>query len=462
MQWLDGTRPHRFSTCVYCGHSGEFPHAKSYEHENETFSLYACTTCDSLIYDLSDIYAPIVSQVDPIGVELPREARYVIETGFSSYHVAACALAALPDKPDHELRNHVFVDVGAGMGMASYFVRTLFGLQTVTVEPSYSGKIAQNILGRKVHRAYFENLPQDLLAELAKKPCLLHLNNVVEHLVDPFTVLGDMIGRARIEVLVAMVPDRAAIDFDAPFLNALPFLAPRDHRHLPTALGMEVMLKRLDFEHVSVVATPGLLTGIGSRKPMHLPSERTIKLAEQLFLENLMRHPDALVASGGASRLMHVAVSNDNAPLTAHLVGYFPYEQAAAEVLAAVRSRSWNDLPFHLGQTCYWLAYSAVKDGRYEGALALLQITKTFADVIAEDFPGFALTPLDYKWAAMLLESHVLASQGSVQAAEGPLRAIIESKSDPMQGARTTYIVQAENARAALRNTAGAAPMKLE
>lgn len=462
MHWLDGTRPRRASSCVYCGHSGEFPHVKSYEHENETFSLYACTRCESLTYGLTNIDGPIVPQVDPVGAGVAPEARYVIETGFSSYHVAACALAALPDKADHELRDHVFVDVGAGIGMASYFMRTLFGLPTLTIEPSFTGEIAQQILGVEVHRAFLENLPNGILTELARKPCLLHLNSVVEHLVDPFTVLGDTIGRARVEVLVAMVPDCAAIDFGAPFLSALPFLAPRDHLHLPTALGMELMLKRLGFEFVSVEATPGLLTGIGSRAPLPYPSERTIKLAEHLFLENLMRHPNALVASGAASRLLHVAVLNDNGPLMAELHSRFPYEQSATEILAAVRSRSWDDLPFHLGQTCYWLAYAASRHGRYASALALLRISTTFGDLMAQDYPPMAMAALDYKWAAMLLESHVRVAQGRVDAAEAPHHTIIESRSDTKQGARATYILQAENALAALRNKAGTAPTKPE
>ena len=454
MHWLNMNLEPCSTKCVYCGQSGKFPHVKSYEHNNETFSLYACTKCKSLIYDLHDIDASIVSQIDLIGGEISREARWTIETGFSSYHVAACALSALPDIPEHELRNYVFVDVGAGMGMASYFVKTLFGMQTVTVEPSFTGRLSHEILGLDVYRTYFEDLPQEVLGELANKPCLLHLNSVVEHLVDPAEVLGDMIGRARVEVFAAIVPDGAAIDFNSPFLNALPFLAPRDHRHLPTELGMELMLKRLGFQHVFVEVSSGLLTGIGSRSPIPFPSERTIKLAEHVFLENLIRHPNPLIAAGGASRLLPVAVINNNALLTAKLASFFAYEQKAVEILANVRSRSWDDLPFHLGTTCYWLAYNALKNGRFDSALALLQISKTFADVVAEDYPPHAMTALEYKWAAMLLESYTLAAQGDFTAAEGPLHAILESKSDAKQGARVVHMRQAELDLKALRERA--------
>lgn len=454
MHWLNITHEPRLLTCVYCGQSGRFRHVKSYFYENETFSLHACSKCNSLIYDLTDIDAPIVSQADLVGTEISREARCVIETGFSSYHVAECALSTLPDIPEHELRDHVFVDVGAGMGMASYFVKTLFGLKTVTVEPSYTGKLAQDILGLHVYRAYFENLPKEVLDELANKPCLLQLNSVIEHLVDPAAVLADMIDRAQVKVLAAVVPDGMAMDFDSPFLSALPFLAPRDHRHLPSKLGMELLLKRLGFQYVSVEATYGLITGVGSRSPFPFPSERTIKLAEHVFLENLLRHPNQLVASGGASRLLPTAVINNNAPLTAQLVAFFPYEEKSADILAKVAARSWDDLPFHLGPTCYWLAYNALREGRVDGALALLQISKAFADVIADDYPTLAMTALEFKWAALLLESQTLAAQGKAAAAEAPLRAILDSKSNAKHGARALYIRQAETDLKTLRTRA--------
>jgi len=298
LQWIDLALEPCPLECVYCGQSSEFPHFKSYEYENETFSLYKCTHCKSLIYDLRDVDQPIVPQVDqPDGV-ISEDVRWIYEAGFSSYHVAACALSALPDVPDHELKEHVFVDVGAGLGMASYFIKTLFGLKIITVEPSRTGKLARDVLGLDVHRAYFEKLPQEILDELANKPCLLHLNSVVEHLVDPAAVLSDIMSRVQVEVLAAIVPDAAWINLNEPFLNAVSYLAPRDHRHLPTELGMELLLKRLGFSHVATAITPGLLTSIGSRSPVSVPSERLIKLGRAC----LSRKPETPPPSAGRRR----------------------------------------------------------------------------------------------------------------------------------------------------------------
>jgi hypothetical protein len=455
MRWLDLTLESCFLECVYCGQSGAFPHVKSYEHsylnEEETLSLYACTNCKSLIYDLHDKDVSIVSHIDPPDGHISPETRWVFETGFSAYHVTSCALAVLPDVPDHELKGYVFLDIGAGLGMASHFVRTVFGVETVTVEPSGTGKVAHDVLGLDVHRAYFEDLPAAVLAELADKPCLLHLDSVVEHLVDPAAVLADMMSRARVEVIAALVPDGAWVDFNAPFLNVLPYLAPRDHRHLPTKFGMELLLKRLGFEHVTVEVSTGLLTGIGSRSPIHVPNERTIKLAETVFLENLKRHANPLVAGGGASRLLPMAVMNKNAELITELAALFPYEYNTGELLEKIRTGAWDDLPFHMGTTCYWLAYSALQGGRSENALSLLRVTVAFADALVEYLPGHAQSSLEYKWAALLLESFIFAGQAKLAEAEAPLVVILGSKSDAKQGARDTYLDQAEAALKALK-----------
>jgi len=204
------------------------------------------------------------------------------------------------------------------------------------------------------------------------------------------------------------------------------------------------LLRRLGFDHVSVEVSPGLLTGIGSRYPIAAPSERLIRLTEQVFLEDLKRHPNPIVASGGASRLLPMAVVNNNTPLVAEIVARFDYEERAGALREAVRARSWDDLPYHLGQTCYWLAYIALQGGRFESATRLLDITKAFAEAIAEDYPLLALASIEYKWSALLLESYILVAQGDLAGAEGPLRAILDSRSDTSQGARAMHLRQAE------------------
>lgn len=451
MRWLDVVRAPCGLTCAYCGETGRFAHARSFEHEDGVLSLFRCSGCRSLLYDLDGVEIPVISRSDAIGAEAMRNARYVFETGFSARHVAMCALSALPDLAEQDLRGHVFVDIGAGLGMASYFVKRLIGMPTLTVEPSFTGKIAQDVLGLEVHRVYFEDLPETVLAPLRAAPCCLHLNSVVEHLADPFATLAQVMRRIEVRALAVVVPDADALDLDGPFVNALPYLAPRDHRHLPSRSGLERMLRRLGFAHVHVAQDSARLTAVGARAPVRPPSDRETRLAASLLLEHLLRHPEPMVAEGAASRLLPEAVLTDNAPLIATLAARFDYERDVATLLERIARRAWDELPFHLGPTCYWLAADALAKGRIDGALALLKVPPRFADLIVADYPHLAMSALEFKWAAVLLEANLLRHIGSYAAAERALQSILDSQTDASAGAGAAHRATAQRELEALR-----------
>jgi hypothetical protein len=443
VRWLELSRPACRLHCPYCDQTGDFPHRKSFEHANEVLSLHGCPRCGSLIYDLRHIEAPIVSSADDLSRESARAARYVLEHGFSSRYVAMCGLSAMPDVPESELGDYLFVDVGAGMGMASHFVRSVLGVRTLTIEPSFTGRLAQEILGLTVHRAYFEGLPAEVMAEMGSARCLLHLNSVVEHLADPAALLRDIIDRARVETLAIIVPDGAALDYDGPFSAALPFLAPRDHRHLPTRLGLEHLFRHLGFAYHAIQADACLLMGVGSRRPVAPPAQRTVRLGELLLLEHLLRHPHPQVREGGASRLLPFAVSTGNAPLMVELRRIFGYLHRTDHFLALVRQGSWDDIPYHLGGSCYWLAVDRFAAGAAAEALALLDVSVQFANRIAEDAPHIALTPLEYKWSALLFRAHILANTGRPVEARSALQLIIASRCDVQNGPRQMFLDEA-------------------
>jgi hypothetical protein len=444
MGWVDDRRPACRLVCAYCSTEAEFPHAASYWHGGQVLALHRCVSCGSLIYDLRGIDAPVVSATDAMSPAAARAARYVLETGFSAYYVAMCGLAAIACVAAQELPQCLFVDVGAGMGMASFFAKSVAGVETLTVEPSYTGKLAQEILGLEVHRAYFEALPAEVMARLSGRICVLHLNSVVEHLIDPYAVLQDMMGRAAIEAVAMIVPDGAALDFAGPFATALPFLAPRDHRHLPTARGVELLLNRLGFGHHHVQASGALLIGVGARRPFTPPAEITIKFGESLLLEHMLRHPHPQIAGGGAARLLAQAVLHKDQPLMQLLRQRLPYEAERTRLKHAVAARDWDQLPYHLGPACYWLAYDAYAAGRAEAALELLTLTAAFADAMAAEHPDFAMTALDFKWAGLLLRGHIESQIGWRAAAQDSLQMILQSSSDRQNGAGKAYLDQAK------------------
>ena len=417
MRWLDTKPPPCRLQCPYCGITRPFPSAMSYEHEGDVFTLYACVKCGSLIYDLSNIDAPIVSTLEVMTPETERANRYTLETGFSSHYVALCGLAATPADIAGNGGNRVFVDVGAGIGMATYFAKYVLGMETLTVEPSFTGKLSSEIFGFTVHRAYFEDLPAEVLTALSGKACLLHLNSVVEHLVDPRQVLGKMISMVDVETIAMIVPDGAAVDPASPFASALPCLAPRDHRHLPTRAGMEFLLRSLGFQHYAVQTTHGLLIAVGSRNPVAVPAPRETKLAEVVFLQSLMRHPNPVVSAGAASRLLAHAFLGQDVNLTREIAGRLDIEAKCGSFLEQLRSGSLGDMPYHLGSTSYWLGYDAFQNGRPAAALGLLALTEAFADSIAKTNPDMAMTPLEFKWAAIALVAHIKTVQGDLTGA---------------------------------------------
>ena len=160
MRWLSISRPAASLTCAYCGRAGLFRHVRSYEYESDTLSLHECPGLQEP--DLRPRrHRGAAGQPErrPTATRRARAARYALEVGVSSYHVAKCALAAMPDQTSRPPQEMTFIDVGAGLGLASYLMKTIFGTGTVTVEPSFTGKISHEILGLDVHRSYFEDLP---------------------------------------------------------------------------------------------------------------------------------------------------------------------------------------------------------------------------------------------------------------------------------------------------------------
>jgi hypothetical protein len=444
MGWVADARQPTGLTCAYCGVEGDFPHEVSFLHAGETLPLHRCIDCGSLTYDLSGIDAPVVSDADTMSPAAARAARYVLEAGFSAHYVSMCGLAAIAGVALQDLPTCLFIDVGAGMGMASFFARAVAGMEILTVEPSYTGKLAQEILGLEVHRAYFESLPPEVMMRLHGRACLLHLNSVVEHLIDPYTVLHGIIARADIHAVAMIVPDGAALDRAGPFTTALPFLAPRDHRHLPTKSGIETLLERLGFAHRHVQQSGALLIATGARRAFAPPSDIAVKFGESLLLEHMIRHSHPQVAGGGAARLLAQAVLQRDPRLMALLRERLPYETDCARLREAVAVRAWDDIPYNLGPACYWLAYDANAAGRRAAALDLLAVATEFADAMADDHPDLAMTALEFKWAALILRAHIESQLGNADAAEAALRRILVSTSDLQSGAGKTYLDQAE------------------
>ena len=340
--------------------------------------------------------------------------------------MALCVLAALAGLDEAARPSRLFVDIGSGIGLSTLLARDVLKAQVVTVEPSASGDFAQELLGVETQRAYIESLPPEILARLAATPTRLHLNSVIEHLEQPLAVLADLAARTQIEAVAAIVPDADGIDFAGPIANAIPFLAPSDHLHLPTREGMQRLFARAGFAHTVTTAASGLMLALGSHAPLSLPTPDEITAARDALLDHLLHHPNPRVAGGAAVRLLPAAIQAGDADriavLSERLADLDP------EVLAtdfARRRRMYPDLPFYLPVLAYWRGFEATGRGAPDEALPWLRLVEPAAKALLAYQTTYASQALDYLRSAQLAMAYALRVAGDLDGAEAVLMKIL-------------------------------------
>lgn len=452
MQWLDTVKPSSKMTCTYCKRPDEFKHQISFAYSGHEFFLFRCPNCGSLMYDPQELLYTIPKPYTKEYMEAIRMGcKYYLESGYAVDFVVQCALAAIAGCPQSQLKDHLFVDVGAGLGLASYFVKNTFDVEVVVIEPSYSGELGKEMLGMDIHNAYFEDLPAHVISKLKQKPTLLHLNSVVEHLRDPAAVIRELMERTQVDAIAAVVPDGDAIDTKVPFTALLPFLAPGDHLHLPTITGMEQFYRNLGFEHYKVRELGGLLVAVGSRFPIELPTQDAVDAAKSMFLNRLIQHENVYAAWGAAGRLLPGAVCSNDQDALKDLRRTFDARLDVAELKKALEGTdNWDVIPFNLGSAAFWLGVDRFNQGRFDDGHAWMGLVELFADRIGRDFPHYSMEPLDYKWEARIHRSHAFAAEaeGKLLAAKQSLESVIRASADTVSGPRPDKL---ERARKALR-----------
>lgn len=451
MQFLEKTEASRNIKCIYCNQVGQFPHHSSFDYIGREFALFRCPTCESLMYDPQELWYTIPKPYTAEYKEATRiGCKYYLEGGYSADFVVHCALAALGGVSASTHKDHLFVDVGAGMGLASYFVKTTCNIEVVVIEPSYSGEIGKEMLGIEIHNAYFEDLPAPVIKKLKRKPTLLHLNSVVEHLRDPAAVIRELMERTQIDAIASVVPDGDKIDPKMPFSALLPYLAPGDHLHLPTVEGMRRFYAQLGFEHCEVRDMGGLLVAVGSRFPIELPTEEVILATRDVFLRKLMKHPNAYAAYGAAGRLLPNSIFGKDPALLNELRSYFQKAIDPQKYLDLLKgsTATWDDIPFNLASISFWMGVDCFARGLNAEAYVWMDLVDAVADRIVKDLPHFAMESLDYKWEARLHRSHHVVAQAKQELAKAQqcLDSVVAAAADTVNGPRPDKIQRAKDA----------------
>lgn len=453
MSWIKTNNTGLQLHCTYCDHDGIFLHFGSFIYTEEKYSLYRCPQCQSLIYHPRPVPARREADMAPATLEDYRtRTRYYLETGYSIDHIVRCAMATLAAVPPSERARHLFVDIGAGIGLSSVFVRRHAGMETLTVEPSPSAHVGTELFGLRIHQAVVEDLPAEVLAELRDRPSVLHLNSVVEHVAHPVAALRAIMGLTHVEALAIVVPDGTAIDKGMPFLTQLGLLVPGDHMHLPTPEGLRHFFTRLGLPEVRVAQEAGLIVATGARRPFSLPAPDQVTAACDDFLEALSHHPNRMVAEGALTRRMpYAAQRGDYAQVEALHARLSAPLPDPATVLGRLRLASdWQDIPFHVGAAAFWIAHNAFRRGRPREGEDWCDVLEAFAERQASDQPLYAATTLYFRTEGRLWRAHALAAHGHERAAMDWLDRVIASAADHAGGADEHQVRRAREQRTQL------------
>ena len=294
------------------------------------------------------------------------------------------------------------------------------------------------------------------MTRLKARPCLLHLNSVIEHLTDPSEPLRQALAAVEVETFAAIVPDADAVDATIPISALLPTLAPGDHLHLPTRAGMEKFMRRLGFAHVEIMQEHSLLVAVGARRPVMLPSAAAVSAGTEAFLHKLLDHPNHTLAIGAAARLMIREVHNPLSALRDRLREMLSREIDRDTVMARLASDySWDDIPFHIAPTCYALAVDALERNLLTDSMAWLDVCEQSIQRLTDDKLVYSVRAIDYVWAARLMRSRVLMIQRRLGAAEEVLRGIVAARADQITGPSKAQISAAEVTLRHMRGLSG-------
>lgn len=452
MTWMATHRSDESLRCVYCTHEGPFPHFGTFAFYTKEYSLYRCPECGSLIYHPS--FTPKIQNTDSEPESVTGFAfgtRYHLEIGYSVDHIVWCAMVALAGLPEAERERHLFVDIGAGVGLSSAFVRQHTGMETLTVEPSPSGKVGAELFDLPVHRAMIEDLPPEVLAELRRRPTLLHLNSVVEHIAHPATALRAIMALTDVSAIGIVVPDGGAISHDAPFLQQLPLLAPGDHMHLPTEEGVRRLFQRLGLPAVQSQAGSGLIVATAARQPFALPSREQTDAARDTFLEWLSHNPDRRVSEGALVRMLPYAVlrpdSEAVAAIRARIGDRFVPEPLMRHL---AEDPNWDNIPIYAGIGAFWMATDAFRIGHLREGERWLNLLEVFAQRMARDYQPYAATTLYFRTEGRLTRAQAMMDQRRWDEARSCLETVLDSASDHQLGATAPQLERARGLRSQL------------
>jgi len=171
-----------------------------------------------------------------------------------------------------------YLEIGCGFGFSLDFARWAFGWQTRGVDPSPLAKAGREELQLDIVPTYLTSE-----TDVGGPFDLVFCSEVIEHVADPHEFLVAVCHQLAPDGTLALTTPNVALikasAFSAPATQRaalLSALSPGHHLVLFGAAALEGLLRRHDFPHVKVWATPHTLHAVASRRPYPVPAEATV------------------------------------------------------------------------------------------------------------------------------------------------------------------------------------------
>jgi hypothetical protein len=177
-----------------------------------------------------------------------------------------------------------------------------------------------------------------------------------------------------------------------------------------------------------------------------MPTAAAIESAKMTLLKRLAEHRNVYVARGAAARLLPAAVCGPD-PEYRDQLRRTSLEMFDIEGLnQALETGSWDDIPFNLAVSAYWLGVSAYLQKLYPEGHAWMALVDKFTLRIMKDYPIYSMEAVEYRWSALLTRAQYLVFEARERAGQAreALNFLVASTSDTVYGPRQENVQKAQ------------------
>lgn len=224
-----------------------------------------------------------------------------------------------------------YLEVGCGFGFLLDYAQSVHGWKAKGFDPGHSARQGRSVLGVDIELAYLEK------PEQAGTPAdLILCSEVIEHVFEPLPflkVLRETLAPGGTVLLTT--PSAGAIRPATQPGTLLALLCPGFHVAIYSAKGLETLLRRAGFEHVSIVDLGHTLRAAASTGPLDADFSRPLNrvaYADYLRARSATTDPATPIGIGLRYRLLKETVNLGN---------YEAASTAAEAVIEACRT-GWN------------------------------------------------------------------------------------------------------------------------